>query len=794
MLLPVAGPVLLGRFVDDAARPASPVSQLTADRRRLPRRHAHRRRPPAARHLALGAAGLAGRQPAARRPGPPGPRPRARLARRAQPRSADRADRRRHRRPHQVLLDRRAPAARQRRAAGRRARASRSSIDWRAGLLIGASAVGRRRAPGQAAGRRRPRPRPRARGARPPLRRPRGAPRRARGPAGQRRRPLRACTACTSTRPAGGTPPAGPRCWATAPTSPPASSSPSARPRTLGARRLARCARASSSIGSVLVLFRFAQMVREPLERIAEQMREFQKAVGRRPPGRPPAGHRADDRRRPGHPAAGRPAVGRAARREPRLRRRRRRRGRGAGPPRPRPAPRAPARCSACVGRTGSGKTSLGRLLLRFWDSDRRAPSALGGVDLRDTDRRRPAPPGRRGHPGGRAASGPRCATTSRCSTPWPADDDAPARRCSTTSASARGWPACPTASTPSSPAATRLSAGEAQLLAFARVLLADPGLVVLDEASSRLDPDTEARVTAATDRLLAGRTVVVIAHRLATLDRVDEILVLDHGRIVEHGARADLARRPRQPLPAAARGSSADAPTAEVAVMAAAGAGRRRDRRALPSSARVAWRHRAAASRSPTSSPGSAGSCSSSVPIPVGLLLKWVLDNVAADPVDGPSVTTVLVVLGAVEVARWLDAARRWSCSGTAPGSAGTPSPASTSCSRWRSTRPGGRQAARLAGRGGQPLPRRLPGPRPGARRVARRVGRRRSPRPSALAIMATIDLRTTLVVVVPVLARGVAVPLARPRCCGPGGAPPARPPPRSPASSATRSAPSPR
>jgi ABC-type multidrug transport system fused ATPase/permease subunit len=89
------------------------------------------------------------------------------------------------------------------------------------------------------------------------------------------------------------------------------------------------------------------------------------------------------------------------------------------------------------------------------------------------------------------------------------------------------------------------LSAGEAQLLAFARVLLADPGLVVLDEASSRLDPDTEARVTAATERLLAGRTVVVIAHRLATLDRADEILVMDHGRVVEHGARADLLADP---------------------------------------------------------------------------------------------------------------------------------------------------------------------------------------------------------------------------------------------------------
>ena len=91
----------------------------------------------------------------------------------------------------------------------------------------------------------------------------------------------------------------------------------------------------------------------------------------------------------------------------------------------------------------------------------------------------------------------------------------------------------------------TELSAGEGQLLAFARLLLADPGLVILDEASSRLDPDTESRLIEATDRLLAGRTAIIIAHRLSTLDRVDQILVLDHGRVVEHGDRDALAAAP---------------------------------------------------------------------------------------------------------------------------------------------------------------------------------------------------------------------------------------------------------
>jgi ATP-binding cassette subfamily B protein len=89
------------------------------------------------------------------------------------------------------------------------------------------------------------------------------------------------------------------------------------------------------------------------------------------------------------------------------------------------------------------------------------------------------------------------------------------------------------------------LSAGEAQLLAFARVFLRDPGLVVLDEASSRLDPVTERHVEEAIDVLLSDRTAIVIAHRLATVYRCDDILILEDGRIVEHGARTALAADP---------------------------------------------------------------------------------------------------------------------------------------------------------------------------------------------------------------------------------------------------------
>ncbi len=89
------------------------------------------------------------------------------------------------------------------------------------------------------------------------------------------------------------------------------------------------------------------------------------------------------------------------------------------------------------------------------------------------------------------------------------------------------------------------LSAGEAQLLAFARVFLRDPDVVILDEASSRLDPATEARLERAIDMLLAGRTAIVIAHRLATIQRADQVIVMVDGQIAEWGDRAALADDP---------------------------------------------------------------------------------------------------------------------------------------------------------------------------------------------------------------------------------------------------------
>jgi ATP-binding cassette, subfamily B, bacterial len=89
------------------------------------------------------------------------------------------------------------------------------------------------------------------------------------------------------------------------------------------------------------------------------------------------------------------------------------------------------------------------------------------------------------------------------------------------------------------------LSAGEAQLLAFTRIFLRDPGVVILDEASSRIDPATEQLIEHAVDKLLRNRTGIIIAHRLATIQRADDILILESGRILEYGPRTTLLDNP---------------------------------------------------------------------------------------------------------------------------------------------------------------------------------------------------------------------------------------------------------
>lgn len=285
--------------------------------------------------------------------------------------------------------------------------------------------------------------------------------------------------------------------------------------------------------GTVFVLYRYAQLTRDPLERLAEQLRDLQKAI---------AGANRAAAILATETTVGEPAVPRAL---------------PAGPLSvdldhvgfAYPDDGVPVlydvdlhleagQVLGVVGRTGSGKTSIGRLLLRLWDPTE-GRVRLGGVDLRDV---------------GEASLRRRVAVVTQdvqlvtgtvrdnvtLFGALPGDDDVLVQLLAEVGLGR--WLADVGGLDGTVHGTAGLSAGEAQLVAFARAFLSDPGLVVLDEASSRLDPVTETRVNAATERLLAGRTAVIIAHRLATLDRTDRVVVLEHGRVVEEGCRSSLA------------------------------------------------------------------------------------------------------------------------------------------------------------------------------------------------------------------------------------------------------------
>jgi ATP-binding cassette subfamily B protein len=199
----------------------------------------------------------------------------------------------------------------------------------------------------------------------------------------------------------------------------------------------------------------------------------------------------------------------------------------------------AAGRVLGILGRTGGGKTTLARLLLRFYD-----PTAgtvrLGGVDLRDASLEEIRARATLVSQDVQLFS---ASVRDNLTFFDPTIDDA--RLLDVVERIGLGpWLRAQSPTDPLSAPMTAggLSAGEAQLLAFARAFLRAPGLVVLDEASSRLDPVTERNVERAIDALLADRTAIVIAHRLATVDRCDEILLIEDGRVVEHGPRTALA------------------------------------------------------------------------------------------------------------------------------------------------------------------------------------------------------------------------------------------------------------
>ncbi|WP_282941325.1 ABC transporter ATP-binding protein [Paenibacillus sp. RC67] len=191
------------------------------------------------------------------------------------------------------------------------------------------------------------------------------------------------------------------------------------------------------------------------------------------------------------------------------------------------------------LGRTGSGKTTLARLMLRFYDV-RDGGISLENVDIRDATLR-----DLRGRVGMVTQNIEIFQGTVRDNLTFFREDVQDRRIVEVLEElGLKEW----LDSLPSGldsqleSGGGGLSAGEAQLLSFARVFLTNPGLIILDEASSRLDPATEQKIEQAISRLLENRTCIIIAHRLATIQRADQILILDQGRVMEFGERTRLA------------------------------------------------------------------------------------------------------------------------------------------------------------------------------------------------------------------------------------------------------------